>query len=64
MRDADSGDCVICPKGTYSDTVNAVSCTSCPEGETTPESGSDDEGWCFSKKDTNLSIKFVLFQPY
>ena len=34
-RDSDSGDCVACPIGTYSDTVEATSCTSCAEGEST-----------------------------
>ena len=56
MRDADSGDCVACPKGTYSDTENAASCTSCPVGESTPEDGADDAELCFSKKKTLFLI--------
>ena len=46
-RDADSGDCVACPKGTYSDTPDAASCTSCPDGKTTPDEGTDDASLCF-----------------
>ena len=41
-RDADSGDCVACPKGTYSDMIDGDSCTSCPEGKTTLDEGTDD----------------------
>ena len=49
MRDADSGDCVACPKGTYSDTADAASCTSCPEGETTLYDRANDASLCYSK---------------
>ena len=31
MRDA-SGVCTMCPTDTYSDTMDATSCISCPEG--------------------------------
>ena len=46
MKDADLGNCIICPEGTYSDTVNAASCTSCPEGQTTYGEG---QSFCFGK---------------
>ena len=46
MRDADSGDCVACPKGTYSDTENAASCTPCPEGQTTKFEGTNEASQC------------------
>ena len=49
MRDADSGDCVACPKGTYSDTADAASCTSCPEGETTLYDRANDASLCYGK---------------
>ena len=54
MKDAISGDCIICLKGTYSDTINAASCTSCPDGQTTPGNGSNDAALCFSKKNIIL----------
>ena len=46
MRDADSGECIICPKGTWSRELNAASCTSCPEGQTTKHEGTNDETQC------------------
>ena len=46
MRDADSGECIICPKGTYSRTLNAASCTPCPEGQTTKSEGNNDPTHC------------------
>ena len=48
MKNATSGDCVNCPGGTYSDTVDAVSCTSCPEG-TSSYTGSFDASNCIGK---------------
>ena len=50
MRDAESGDCVECPKGTYSDMEDAASCTSCPEGTDTPFNASPDVKYCIGKK--------------
>ena len=49
MRDADSGDCVTCPKGTYSDTADADSCTTCPEGKTTLCGSANDDSLCYCK---------------
>ena len=51
MRDSDSGECVK-PQGTYSDSVMATSCTSCPEGLTTAEEGANEASLCFGKKFT------------
>ena len=59
-RDADSGNCVICPKGTYSDTPDAASCTSCPEGQTTPGEGADVANRCYGKKQAQLLVLFTL----
>ena len=50
MKNATSGDCVDCPIGTYSDTVDAASCTSCPEGTTTGYLGSWDAKYCLCKR--------------
>ena len=49
MRDTGSGDCVACPKGTYSDTAEAASCSSCPEGQTTLGEGTGDASLCHGK---------------
>ena len=46
MRDADSGECVVCPKGTYNTTVDGNSCTSFPEGQTTPREGTNEDSHC------------------
>ena len=46
MRDVDSGICIICPQGTYSDIINAASCTSCPDGQNTTGEG---QNFCFGK---------------
>ena len=48
MRDADSGDCIVCPKGTFSETIDADSCTSCP-GQITFEEGFTMASQCFGK---------------
>ena len=58
MRDADSDECVCCPQGTYSDTVDATSCTSCPGGTTTRYSSSLSVSQCVGNKiySTNVSI--------
>ena len=56
MRDADSGDCVACPKGTYSDTVDVDSCSSCPEGQTTVNAASYDASLCYGKIQANTAI--------
>ena len=58
MRDADSDQCVKCPFGTYSDTVDGT-CTSCPEGLSTGSEGADDSSLCIGKK---TSIFFWLFE--
>ena len=50
MRDPDSGDCIPCPKGTYSDTAEGSSCTSCAEGETTLNEAVNNASLCFGKK--------------
>ena len=43
-------DCVACPIGTYTDTADATSCTSCPEGLTTLSEGSWNARECLSKE--------------
>ena len=48
-KDPDSGDCVKCPRATYSDTVNATSCTSCPDGQTTYVEGNIALYSCYCK---------------
>ena len=50
MRDDDSGDCVKCPIGTFSDTVGDAPCTSCAEGKTTQYNGADDASSCSGEK--------------
>ena len=35
FKDSTTNECKACPRGTFSDQVNAASCTSCPEGKTT-----------------------------
>ena len=52
MRDPDSGDCVLCPEGTYRDRdmINDDSCTSCPEGTITSGGVSDSVSSCFGIK--------------
>ena len=47
MRDANSGNCVICPSGTYSDTTDATSCIPCPEGKNTRYEGTSNANLCF-----------------
>ena len=60
MRGADSGNCAICPKGTYSDTIDASSCTSCPAGQTTAQEGRDNANECFGNKTTILWVLWGL----
>ena len=55
-RDADSGDCVKCPIGTYSDTVDAASCISCPEGKTTRYEGQRTADSCVGKGNVNGNV--------
>ena len=49
MRDADSGSCMKCPRGTYSDTLGTASCTPCAEGLTTGREGADAVNSCTGK---------------
>ena len=42
------GDCVLCPKGTYSEGVGDT-CTPCPEGQTTYEEGADLARLCYGQ---------------
>ena len=49
MMDSNSGKCVICPQGTYSDRQGATSCSTCPEGQTTAEEGANNLSLCFGK---------------
>ena len=62
MRDADSGDCVKCPRGTYTDKLDASSCTSCPEGQTTVDEGANEASLCFGEKTTDLWLPFHFFE--
>ena len=39
-------ECKLCPLGTYSDTEDADSCISCPQGQTTFQEGSDRSTLC------------------
>ena len=56
MRDPDTGDCMACPKGTYSETADAASCTSCPEGETTLYGRANDASLCYGKRYPKITI--------
>ena len=38
--------CMICPRGTYSDTDTATDCTQCPSGQTTLQEGSNSSSNC------------------
>ena len=58
-RDADSGRCVKCPMGTFSDTVGDASCTSCPEGTTTTIEAADDASSCIGENITVLRLYFA-----
>ena len=53
MIDADSNDCVKCPRGTYTDMLDASSCTSRPEGQTTVDEEASEASFCFGKKTTD-----------
>ena len=44
-----------CPHGTYSDTIDATSCTDCPEGQTTLKQESESVSQCMGKE-----IKFIV----
>ena len=46
FRNSTNNGCAVCAIGTYSDTHNADSCTSCPEGETTSQEGSTSSSQC------------------
>ena len=48
MRDGDA--CNACPQGTYSDTVDAASCTSCADGLTTVSEGTYNASDCIGKE--------------
>ena len=61
MRDADSGNCVACPKGTYSEKSGATSCTSCPEGQTTYRAGGSSPVFCYCKKTTVMKILLTFW---
>ena len=39
FKDSTTDECKACPKETFSDEVDATSCTSCPEGQTTSGEG-------------------------
>ena len=49
MRDAASGDCVACPKGTYTDAADAGRCNPCPDGQTTLGEGTAEAALCYCK---------------
>ena len=49
MKDAASGKCIDCKKGTYSETADSASCTPCPEGQTTPRDRSKYASECYGK---------------
>ena len=48
--DATGCECQICPIGTYNSEESAQSCTSCPPGLTTMESGTDRSWKCRAGK--------------
>ena len=64
MKDVESGKCVACPKGTYSDMIDATSCTSCPEGTDTASKASGSLTDCTGKKvillNNNNSWRFEI----
>ena len=49
-RDSAANECALCRIGTYSDTVNATSCTSCPQGYITSQEGSNRDVQCTGKE--------------
>ena len=38
--------CMVCPRGSYSDTDTALNCTQCPAGQTTIQEGSTNSSSC------------------
>ena len=46
FRNMATSDCQICPVSTYSETINAESCTACPDGETIPFEGATSHLFC------------------
>ena len=55
----DGNECVRGPYGTYSDTLDSDSCTSCPEGHTTIIDRAHSADVCFGKEDTFLFLIFI-----
>ena len=78
FEDQDSCECEICPIGTYNDQDDVETCTSCPTGWTTLQSGSTLDSQCrlskkiisvfnFSSEKKKIYIKFtfiVLLQRF
>ena len=56
FKDSTTNECKACPKGTFSDEVDATSCTSCPEGQTTSGDGNTE---CREGKEKNVHMSFI-----
>ena len=56
-RDALNNECMPCPIGTYSDTQDAATCTTCPLGQTTSQEGSNINLQCY----TGMKLEISLF---
>ena len=48
--------CMICAKGSYSDTDTAYSCIQCPTGQTTVYEGSSNSSNCQGSKIINFNL--------
>ena len=48
--------CMICPRGSYSDTDTAYSCIQCATGQTTAHEGSTNSSNCQGSKITNSNL--------
>lgn len=51
-----AGQCYSCPIGTYSDTTGVTACTPCPDGYTTPSSGSTSSSACSVSTSVDIDI--------
>ena len=58
--DSEAGHCRTCPIATYSDTINATSCTPCPNGETTAQEGSIRRSKC----KTRMQLCFLFLSVF
>ena len=60
FRNTLNNECVPCEIGTYSDTGNADSCTSCPDGETTSQEGSTNSSQCGNQLTIFIACTYEL----